>query len=462
MRSPSNHDQPGEPGQPVPPAQATRPARAARPGALAPAGRATSLAGLIVLAGSIVPLVGWATSWPALASYLPGWPTTAPGAALALLACGIGLIAQNTGVPRLARRLLAAGGGWTAIVLALVLRTRAAGRPPVIDSAALVQQWHDIPGAALQFWPSRAAAVALALLGMAVALLAIERAGSLRAAWGAAVGAALFALAAGGLPSPPPLSPDLVQAARAAADARAAVISPPVAWLILMAACGVLLRRSDGGPAWIAARGDAAAVARRLLPGVLLLPPALVWLTDLAERRRWLTGDSANALLTLGMVTGLGAIAMLAVHYLTRSADRGREHEERRRQRHRARDAEQAARSAEGSLRIAADRYRTHLRAILDVAPSPFLALDRNGDLAYANSAALEAMGRSAAEATGRSLAELWPEVADAVLAAIAGAVHGAPLARTVTSPDGRSLELRGYPSEDGMALFIRELGVRV
>ncbi|MHB1225715.1 MAG: PAS domain-containing protein [Gemmatimonadaceae bacterium] len=458
MRSSATHDYPDESGKPARPARATR---GSRPGALAPAGLATGVSGLIVLAGAVVPLVGWATSWPALASYLPGWPTTAPGAALALLACGIGLIAQSAGVPRLTRRILAAGGGLTAIMLALVLRTRAAGRPLVLDASELIQQWRDVPGAALQFWPSRAAAVAITLLGMAVALLAIERAAAQRAAWGAAVGAALFALAAGGLEPPPQLAPELAQAARAVADARAAVISPPIAWLILMGACGVLLRRSDGGPTWMTPRGGAAAVARRLLPGVLLLPPALVWITDLAERRRWLTGESANALLTLGLVTGLGAIAMLAVHYLTWSADRGRRHEERRRQRHMARDAEQVARTAEGSLRIAADRYRTHLRAILDVAPTPFLALDRNGNVAYANRAALEAIGHSAAAATGRSLADLWPEVAEAVRAAIAGAVQGAPLARTVTSADGRSLELRGYPSEDGMAVFVRDLDVR-
>lgn len=436
--------------------------RAPRAAALVPAGRTTGLAGLILVCGAIVPLVGWAAAWPPLASFLPGWPTAAPGAALALLACGAGLVAQSPGVPRAARRILTGGGGWTAIAIALFLRSRAAGRPLVADSAALVQHWYDVPGVALQYWPSRASAVAIALLGLAVALLAIERPATHRGAWGTAMGAALLALAAGGLPSAPLLSADLAQAALAAADARAAVITPPVAWLVLLGACGVLLRRSDGGPAWITPRGGAAAVARRLLPGVLLLPPGLVWITELAEQRRWLSSDSAHALLTLGLVAGMGAVAMLAVHYLTRSADRGREHEQRRRQRSRARDAENAARSAEGSLRIAADRYRTHLRSILDVAPVPFLALDRNGDVAYANSAALEVIGRSAADAMGRSLPELWPEVGDAVRAAVAGAVHGAPLARTVTAPDGRSLELRGYPSDDGMALFVREVEIRV
>lgn len=276
---------------------------------MAPAGRTTGLCGLMLLVGAIIPLVGWAAAWPALASYLPGWPVTPPGASLALLACAVGLVSQSYGVPRLARRFFATTGGWAAIGLALVLRTRAAGRPAVGDPIGLVLNWYDIPGVALQYWPSRTAAVAIALLGVAVALLAMERTSMQRAAWGAAVGAALLALAAGGMPVQPSLSGDLAQAAQAAADARAAVISPPLAWLVLLGSCGVLLRRSDGGPAWVSPHGGAFAVARRLLPGVLLIPPAMVWLTELAERRHWLTADSAHALLTLGLVAGLGAVA---------------------------------------------------------------------------------------------------------------------------------------------------------
>jgi len=436
--------------------------RTARPATMAPTGRTTGLCGLLLMIAAVVPLVGWAASWPALASYLPGWPVTPPGASLALLACAVGLISQSHGVPPLARRVLATTGGWVAISLALLLRFRAIGRPPVFDAPGLVLDWYSTPGAALQFWPSRAAAIAIALLGIAVALLAVERASMQRAAWGAAGAAALLALAAGGMPAPVTLSADLAQATQAAVDARAAVISPPLAWLILLGACGVLLRRSDGGPAWVTPHGGAFAVARRLLPGVLLLPPAMVWLTDLAARRRWLSGDSAHALLTLGLVAGFGAVSMLAVHYLSTTATRGRESQERRRQRTRERDTELAARSAEGTLRLAADRYRTHLRAILDVAPSPFVALDRQGNLAYANSAALEAMGYSIHEASGRSLVELWPEVGEAIDFALNSTVLGAPLARTVTAPDGRSLELRGYPGEDGLALFVREVAAHV
>ncbi len=436
--------------------------RAQRPATMAPSGRTTGLCGLLLLVAAVVPLVGWAAAWPALASFLPGWPVTPPGASLALVACAAGLVSQSYGVPRMARRIMATAGGWAAIGMALFLRTRAAGRPAVLDAPGLVLDWYDIPGAALQYWPSRTAAVAIALLGVAVALLAVERASMQRAAWGAAVGAALLALAAGGMPAPPSLSGDIAQAAQAAAGARAAVISPPVAWLILLGACGVLLRRSDGGPTWVTPHGGAFEVARRLLPGVLLIPPAMVWLTELAERRNWLSSDSGHALLTLGLVVGLGSVAMLAVHYVSNNAARGRQVEERRRQRTRERDTEYAARSAEGTLRMAADRYRTHLRAILDVAPAPFVALDRQGNVAYANTAALEAMGRSIHEATGRSLIDLWPEVGEAISTTLVGTVLGAPLARTVTAMDGRSLELRGYPSEDGLALFVREVEVRV
>lgn len=426
--------------------------------ASAPAGRSTLLLGVVLAAGALVPLVGWATRWPALASYLPGWPVAAPGAAIALLALGVGLTGQRPELPRWPRRLLAGGAGWFALGLTLLLRMRAAGRPYVPDPANLVERWSVAPGAALQYWPSRAGAVAIALLAVAVALLAMERLAALRAAWMLAAGSALLALASGGLPVPTDIAPGSIQAAMAAADARAAVISPPIAWLVLVGACAVLMRPADGPGSWIATHGPAGAVARRLLPAVLLLVPGLVWLTDLAEHTRRLSTASAHALLALGLVTGMGAAVTLAVLHLNRLSEIGRQREERRRHRIREREVEQVARSAEDTLRVAADRYRGQLRAILEIAPDPFLALDRDGVVSYANAAALQAIGLPAARVAGRALQELWPEVASAVNTASSHAVLGAPLNRTISTTGGRLLELRGYPNEDGAAFFVREM----
>lgn len=426
-----------------------------------PAGRSTVLLGVGLALAALVPLVGWGARWPALASYFPGWPVVPPGAALALVAIGVGLACQRPELPTRIRRALAAACGWFALGITLYVRTGTGGARDVPDAAALVQGWAEAPSLALQYWPSRAAAVAIAILALSVALLALERLATLRAAWMLAAVAALLALASGGIPTPPALPEGSIQAALAAAEARAAVIPPAVAWLVLVGACAVLMRPADGPGSWIATHGPAGAVARRLLPAILLLVPGLIWLTDLAEHTRRLSMASAHALLALTQVSGLGAAVTLAVLHLNRLAELGRQREERRRHRIREKEVEQVARSAEDTLRMAADRYRGQLRAILEVAPDPFLALDGDGVVTYANAPALGEMGCSIEQAVGRPLRDLWPEVAEVTNAAGVAAIHGAPLHRTFTTPSGRRMELRGYPNEDGSAFFVRELAAR-
>lgn len=410
-------------------------------------------------AGALVPLVGWSAGWPALASYFPGWPVTPPGAAIALLILGVGLAGQRPELHGRVRRILAASCGWLALAVTLYVRTRTGGARDVPDATLLVQGWTGAPAAALQYWPSRGAAVAIALLALSVALLAFERLATLRVAWMLAAAAALLALASGGIPAPPALADGSIQAVQEAINARATVIPPPIAWLVLAGACAVLMRPADGPGSWIATHGPAGATARRLLPAILLLIPGLIWLADLAEHTRRLTMASAHALLALAQVAGLGVAVALAVLHLNRLAELGRQREERRRHRIREREVEQVARGAEDTLRMAADRYRGQLRAILEVAPDPFVALDRNGLVTYANAPALVAMERAAPQVMGYPLRELWPEVADAAGEASTSAVHGAPLRQTITLSSGRRLELHGYPNEDGSAFFIRELG---
>ena len=414
------------------------------------------VAGLLAFVGAVAPLVGWGAGWPALAAGLIGWPVVPPGAALALAACGIGLVGQRPEVSPAARRLLAGANGVTAMALAVGLRWLSLRQPQVSDAAWLVEHWSATPMAALTYWPSRASAVALTLLGLSVLLLAFERTGTQRAAWAAAAAAVLVTLTATGIPAAHPVAGTaLTELAMAAERARAAVIAPWLGWFLLLAATGVLLRRSDTGPVWIPMRGHSTGVSRRLLPGVLLLPPALVWTVDLLERRRALTVDSAHAALTLLLVLGFGVMGATAVMYLVRVTDRGREREQRRLQRAREREVEHATTAAEASLRNAADRYRTHLRSILEVAPSPFLALDRRGSVSYANSAALELLAHSAPDVAGRTLPELWPEAGDELIRVIESGVRGTAVVRTIVSRDGRCFEIRGFPSEDGMAVFV-------
>ena len=432
-----------------------------RPGAVAlpPVGRATTVAGLLAFVGAVAPLVGWGAAWPALAAGLSGWPVVPPGAALALAACGIGLVGQRPDVSPMARRLLAGVNGLTAMALAIGLRWMSLRQARVPDAGWLVEHWSATPLAAITYWPSRASAVALALLGIALVLLAFERTSTQRASWAAAAAAVLVTLTATGTPAAQLMAGAAPSALETAADqARAAVITPWLGWFLLLAATGVLLRRSDTGPVWIPMRGHSTGVSRRLLPAVLLLPPALVWTVDLLERRRSVSVDSAHAALTLLLVLGFGAMASTAVMYLVRVTDRGREREQRRLRRAREREVEHATAAAAASLQNAADRYRTHLRSILEVAPSPFLALDRRGAVSYANAAALALLGRPADDVSGRTLPELWPDAGDEIIHALETGMRGAAVTRTVAARDGRRLEVRGFPSDEGTALFVTAL----
>ena len=92
------------------------------------------------------------------------------------------------------------------------------------------------------------------------------------------------------------------------------------------------------------------------------------------------------------------------------------------------------------------------------MAPAPFLAVDRDGFVSYANAAAAELFGRPLEEVVGRALPDAWPEAGAALGALLAAPVNGAPVERTLTTPRSRrTIEVRGFPGEEGAAVFLRE-----
>jgi PAS domain S-box-containing protein len=409
------------------------------------------MAGTIGLLLALVPLAGWGAGWAPLAAYAAGWPVVPPVTAAALFVAALGMAVQADATPRAARRVIALACGLTVVAIVLLAALGAPATPPADDIAA-VGRWMDRPALLLAVAPSPFTLAALLFLGVAVTLLGLERAGAVRGAWMAAAAVVVVALlaTAEGAPAGHPASGTAVHAAR--------TIAPPVAVLLLLLAAGLLLARRPDGGWWIAGRGGEARMMRAALPGVLVLPPALVWLAQLAEQRQLMAPGASRPLLAAALVLAMAAVAAFAALQVRHAGQAERRRGERRLNRRTRQEADQIAQKADRTLRAAADRYRSHLRSILEVAPLPFVALDRLGHVTYLNAAGAELFDCTAAGALGRSIVEVWPELGEELRRALGLTVGGATLVRVLESArTGRRYELRGYPDETGIALFIRD-----
>ncbi|HEY0969509.1 MAG TPA: PAS domain-containing protein, partial [Gemmatimonadales bacterium] len=365
------------------------------------------------------------------------------------------LAAHHAASPRPVRR----GGAVAAAValagVALVTLARQDARLRALELADAVGAWHASPELVLRALPSASAAAALLFLALSFAGLAWNGRVGLRTAYVGALGALLVALLAAGVTPLPEHAP----ATPFDAPPRDRLVPPALALVILLVATAILMRRGDDGGWWLPSRGAAAAMARSLLPAVILFPPTVAWLLDLLERRGAIGAEESLGLLPALLVLLLGAAMAIAAHRLRRGESRDRDRDARRLRRLAEREAEHAASRAEATLRVASDHYRTHLRTILDVAPSPFLAVDRTGQVSYANAAATALLGRAFEEVVGHPIEHAWPTLGAAVQQTLATAPGGAPIERTLTDPQsGRHYELRGFPGEEGAAVFLREV----
>jgi PAS domain S-box-containing protein len=408
-------------------------------------------AGFASAALALVPLAGWGAGWPALAAFAAGWPPVSPAAAAAVGAAGLALAGQHAATSQGLRRVTAGAAAVALAAVALVALGRQPARLPALQLSDAVAAWHDTPGLLARALPSVPAAAALLFLAVALAGLAWARPVGLRVAYAGATGAALVALLSA---SASPASPVATTLGPQPPDR---LVPPAFALLVLLLASGILLRRGEDGTWWLPTRGAAAAAARVLLPTVLVLPPAAVWCMELLLRRRALDAETASVLLPALLVLLLGLAAAAAVDRVRRLEARDRDRDARRVRRQVQRETEQVAAQAEATLRVASDHFRTHLRTILDVAPTPFVAVDRAGYVSYANAAAATLFGQPLDDVVGRGLADAWPALGDEVGRALAASVSGAPVERTLTDRrTGRSIELRGFPGEDGAAVFLQ------
>jgi PAS domain S-box-containing protein len=102
--------------------------------------------------------------------------------------------------------------------------------------------------------------------------------------------------------------------------------------------------------------------------------------------------------------------------------------------------------------------------AVLDAIEEGLIALDRDFRVASINRAGLAIDGRPAREILGRTLWDAWPSVRGTpVEAACRCAMEDrVPQEATLRGPDGETwLELRAYPSAEGLALLCRDVTAR-
>ena len=125
--------------------------------------------------------------------------------------------------------------------------------------------------------------------------------------------------------------------------------------------------------------------------------------------------------------------------------------------------AERSRRSSEDALRDS----ETRLRGVLDAVTEGFVLLDREFRVIEINPEGMRIDTRPRGEIIGRSHWDVWPGTEDSVL----GRLYQRAMAERVPIaiehryvwPDGRDawMDVRGYPSGDGLALFYRDISER-
>jgi signal transduction histidine kinase len=348
-------------------------------------------------------LVGWALELEALKSLFPGGVSMKPNTALSFVlggaALALGAAGGRTG--RAAAVALAA----TVAILAAATLVEYGGPDLAIDQLL----FREAAGTIGTTVPGRMApntAFGLLLLGAALAL-SWRGGGALRAARALALLALLVALIAvvGYLYGVSPLF----------AVGRQTAIALPTAVGIVALAAGVLLARPDVGlTALFASTGAGGALARRLVPLVVLAPFLVAIPTQVGVRLDTWDLALASAVRTVVLVALLAAVALAGARAVERhDADR------------RAGAERLAAREAElRQLFTHMSSAFAHHRAVFEG--------DRAVDYVFlaVNPAFERLVGISSGEIVGRRATQLFPWVAGSDLLARYGAVArgGAPL----------------------------------
>jgi PAS domain S-box-containing protein len=295
----------------------------------------SALAAVTVAALGLLVLAGWWLDIGALKGILPNWATMKPNTALGFLLCGLALWALGEpGRPPALRRLGLALAALAALLGLLTLSQDLVGWDLGIDWPLLPERGREPE----LIYPGRMSpATAFCFLFAGLALLALDLGTGRRGA-----PAQLLIL--------PALAVAFVAVAGYFYEVEALYRVAPFVSMALHTAAGHLVlgvgllcaRPERGWMALVAGDTPGGGLVRRLLPAVLLVPPALVWLGTVGQRAGLYDMGFGIDLIALACVLVLTFI----VWWSARSLDRV----ETLRQR-----AESAVRSSEGRLRLALD-----------------------------------------------------------------------------------------------------------
>lgn len=123
----------------------------------------------------------------------------------------------------------------------------------------------------------------------------------------------------------------------------------------------------------------------------------------------------------------------------------------------------------ERSEQIARKAFEIELRAeqnlssdVLNAMAEGFLLLDRNFEVLRLNTVGARLTGKRREDVVGRSFWEVWPDAAPEYRSAMLTRSQ-ATLERAIARPDGSTvwLDVRIYPTTDGLAAFFRDIGER-
>ena len=408
----------------------------------------TRAAGIAAVSAGVMALGGWALAVPKLAGSVRGLPPLSPLTAVALALAGGALLLLTRPRPPMARY---AGGALAALcaLAALAGFLMQATPVPPESAAATVATWWDHPRVLLHLPPSVATCSALLGLGLALLAMVVRTTEGTRVAQGVALAPLLLAL----FTTAPLVNPDLPRWA----ERHSMAMPPHSAYLVLLLAVGVVLAQPERGAPWgLPLQAAATRVLRALLPAVLLVAPAFGWMGAAFVRPDHAGADVRRTLIVVAEVAALGAFAFAMVRRAHRRETIARRHQEARRgtSRRAARGGERAERGER------MEAHRRQLHHILRVLPAPFIVLDVRGAIGFANPEAERFFRRPTGGLVGLRLQDMVGGESWSRVARVIGEVQesGEQVSVTAELGSARRVELRAFPADDGVALFVREL----
>ena len=335
---------------------------------------------VLTIAGVV--LAGYQFGWPSLTRLLlPSTIPVRPNTALALAVLAAAILVSSPRMRKIAGLSVAMLGLAT---LAEYILNRGFG----ID---LLLPWLDLHGAPGR--PAEATAAALILLGFGTYAVASGTSWVLRAGPMLAFGVGYLALLG--------YLYDVSELYRVIGYTNMAA---PTALCVCLLACGVLLLDPDRGMVGLLRDDDGAGtMMRRLVPFLLLVPPALGGAAVWGYRQGWYDSEFSVAALA-AVLTGLGMAVAWRGGLLVEAADDGREEAQA------ALVALNADLSHQVQVRSAqADRALARFRALMESAPDAMLGVGPDGVILLVNAEAEHLFGYARSELLGQPVEVLLP-----------------------------------------------------